>query len=65
MVKMQFVILMENTEKEARRFFERNPSLMTSAALIAEAEKKGLLSDPAIDSDLFKHLMKKYHNIGY
>lgn len=65
MISMNFVKLMENTTTQAQRFFERNPSAMTAAELIKLAEEKGLLSDPNIDADLFKHLMKKYIAVGY
>ena len=65
MIDMQFVKLMENTVKEARSFFECNPSAMTAQELIKLAEEKGILTDASIDADLFKHLMKKYTAIGY
>lgn len=61
----QFVTLMENTEKEAKRFFERHPSLTTPQALIEQAERDSIFQRENIDEDLFKHLMKKYHHVGY
>ena len=65
MIDPNFVKLMENTEKEAKRFFERKPGMTTANALINLAHVKGILNDPFIDADLFKHLMKKYTAIGY
>lgn len=65
MIDTNFVKLMENTEKEAKRFFEHNPGMTTANALINLAHIRGILNNPMIDADLFKHLMKKYTAIGY
>ena len=64
-VRMSFVKLMEDTEKAAQRFFERHPGAITADDLIKLAQEKGLLDDPQVDADLFKHLMKKYTVMGY
>ena len=60
MIKQSFINLMENTEKEARRFFERHPSLDTPDKLIDMALFVGMFDRQDIDADLFKHLMKKW-----
>ena len=65
MIDTNFVKLMENTEKEAKQFFERQVSLDTPEKLIQMASFVGMFDRTDIDTDLFKHLMKKYTAIGY
>ena len=65
MINQAFVIKTELTEKKAQRFFEHNPGCLTPGELIVKAAQDGYSDNPEIDWDLFKHLMKKYHYIGY
>ena len=65
MINPSFVQKVEETERQAKLFFEHNPSLMTPDELIEKAADDGYADDDNIDWDLFKHLMRKYHNCGY
>jgi len=64
MINRQFVSLMNNTEFQAKRFFEANSSLVKPIDLIEKAAKDGYLDNENIDADLFRHLMKKYTFVG-
>ena len=60
MINPNFINLIENTKKEAKLFFELNPSAMTAQDLINLAQERKIFDNSQIDEDLFKHLMKRY-----